>query len=293
MIKLTNLDVKKMTIGQMAKLNHISEQALRLYDREGLLSPLYRDEKNGYRYYDIRQSAQLDTIQYMKALGMPLKEIKTHMKKWDMGRVKQLLRENRDAIDERIRELNLQKRAIERTLDSYERYESAPPDGAIVLEYIPKRQMYVTGTAVNFYDYDIAEYEKILRNLKEDMTAHDISPFYFANAGTILRRENFMKRRLYSTEVFVFVDREYVDEELITVIPASPYLCIYCDRFEKEKEYIDRLLAAIEENHYTVTGDYICEVIVEMPLDFKERGMFLRLQVPIRIDGKAAGGSSY
>ena len=288
MIKLTNLDVKKMTIGQMAKLNHISEQALRLYDREGLLSPLYRDEKNGYRYYDIRQSAQLDTIQYMKALGMPLKEIRTHMKKWDMGRVKQLLRENRDAIDEKIRELNLQKRAIERTLDSYERYESAPPDGAIVLEYIPKRQMYVTSTAVNFYDYDIAEYEKILRNLKEDMAAHDISPFYFANAGTILRRENFMNRRLYSTEVFVFVDREYVEEDLITVIPASPYLCIYCDRFEKEKEYIDRLLAAIEDKHYTVTGDYICEVIVEVPLDFKERGMFLRLQVPIRMEGKTA-----
>lgn len=285
MIKLTNLDVKKMTIGQMAKLNHISEQTLRLYDREGLLSPLYRDEKNGYRYYDIRQSAQLDTIQYMKALGMPLKEIKAHMKKWDMGRVKQLLRENRDAIDERIRELNLQKRAIERALDSYERYESAPPDGAIVLEYIPKRQMYVTSTSVNFYDYDIAEYEKILRNLKEDMAAHDISPFYFANAGTILRRENFMKRHLYSTEVFVFVDREYVEEDLITVIPASPYLCIYCDKFEKEKEYIDRLLATIEEKHYTVTGDYICEVIVEMPLDYQERGMFLRLQVPIRMDG--------
>lgn len=285
MIKLTNLDVKKMTIGQMAKLNHISEQTLRLYDREGLLSPLYRDEKNGYRYYDIRQSAQLDTIQYMKALGMPLKEIKTHMKKWDMGRVKQLLRENRDAIDERIRELNLQKRAIERALDSYERYESAPPDGAIVLEYIPKRQMYVTSTSVNFYDYDIAEYEKILRNLKEDMAAHDISPFYFANAGTILRRENFMKRHLYSTEVFVFVDREYVEEDLITVIPASPYLCIYCDKFEKEKEYIDRLLATIEEKRYTITGDYICEVIVEMPLDYQERGMFLRLQVPIRMDG--------
>lgn len=285
MIKLTNLDVKKMTIGQMAKLNHISEQTLRLYDREGLLSPLYRDEKNGYRYYDIRQSAQLDTIQYMKALGMPLKEIRTHMKQWDMGRVRQLLRQNRDAIDERIRELNLQKRAIERTLDSYERYESAPPDGAIVLEYISKRQMYVTSASVNFYDYDIAEYEKILRNLKEDMAAHEISPFYFANAGTILRRENFMKRHLYSTEVFVFVDREYVEEDLITVIPASPYLCIYCDRFEKEKEYIDRLLAAIEEKHYTVTGDYICEVIVEMPLDFTERAMFLRLQVPIRMDG--------
>ena len=133
-------------------------------------------------------------IQYMKALGMPLKEIKQHMKKWDTGRLKQLLVENREAVDRKIAELNLQKRAIERTLESYERYESAPPDGSIVLEYIPKRQMYVTNTKINFYDYEIDEYERILRNLKEDMIAHSISPFYFANAGTILKRENFMKR---------------------------------------------------------------------------------------------------
>ena len=283
MINLKNFNVKKMTIGEMAKINHITEQTLRLYDREELFSPVYRDENTGYRYYDIRQSAQLDMIRYMKALGMPLKEIRIHMKKWDMGRVKQLLRENRDAIDQKIVELNLQKRAIERTLDSYDRYEAAPPDGAIVMEYIPKRRMYVKETKTNFYDYEIDEYERLLRSLKEDMGARKISPFYFANAGTILKRENFMKRNLYSTQVFVFVDQEYVEEELITVVPANSYLCIYCDRFSKEKEYIDRLLATIEENHYTVIGDYICEVIVEMPLDYKERGMFLRLQVPVRM----------
>ena len=55
------------------------------------------------------------------------------------------------------------------------------------------------------------------------MAAHAISPFFFANAGTILRRENFMKRRLYSAEVFVFVDREYVDEELIKMCIRDRY----------------------------------------------------------------------
>lgn len=283
MINLNNLDIKKMSIGEMAKLNRISEQALRLYDKEGLLSPVQRDEHTGYRYYDIRQSAQLDMIQYMKGLGMSLKEIRTHMQAWDMGRIKQVLRSNCDAIDQKIVELELQKRAIERTLASYEHYENAPPDGTILLEYIPKRQMYVKNNRVNFYDYEIDEYERLLRNLKEDMADRNISRFYFANAGTILRQDNFLRRNYYSTEVFVFVDSEYVDEELITEIPANYYLCIYCDRFAKEKEYIDRLLAAVEEKHYTVTGDYICEVIVEMPLDFKERGMFLRLQVPVRI----------
>ena len=283
MLKRFNLDIKKMSIGEMARLNHISEQTLRLYDKEGLLSPVQRDANTGYRYYDIRQSAQLDMIQYMKSLGISLKEIRIHMKEWDMGRVKQVLLSNCSAIDQKIVELELQKRAIERTLASYEHYENAPPDGTILLEYIPKRQMYIKNTGTNFYDYEIDEYERLLRNLKEDMAARNISRFYFANAGTILRQDNFLRRHVYSTEVFVFVDPEYVDEELITEIPASYYLCIYCDRFAKEKEYIDRLLAAIEASHYTVTGDYICEVIVEMPLDYRERGMFLRLQVPVRL----------
>ena len=39
------MDLRRLTIGEMAALNHISEQTLRLYDREELLVPLHRDEK--------------------------------------------------------------------------------------------------------------------------------------------------------------------------------------------------------------------------------------------------------
>lgn len=33
------MDLQKLSIGQMAELNHVSEQTLRLYDKEGLLVP--------------------------------------------------------------------------------------------------------------------------------------------------------------------------------------------------------------------------------------------------------------
>lgn len=62
--------MEKLTIGEMAKLNHISEQTLRLYDKMGLLQPYLTDKKNKYRYYNIKQSARLDMIQHMKSLGM-------------------------------------------------------------------------------------------------------------------------------------------------------------------------------------------------------------------------------
>ena len=275
--------MKELTIGQMARLNGVSEQTLRLYDRTGLFSPMYRDEENGYRYYDIRQSAQLDMIQHMKSLGMSLKDIRSQLQDFDLEQFKKILMKNYRAIDEQIQELHYQKRAIRRTLESYEWYENAPPDGTIILEYIPRRLTYMVDSGINFYAYGIDVYEKILRDLKKNLLAHRLSPIYFYNAGTVLRKDKLLARNYDSTEIFVLVDEGAVEESMITVIPPSPYLCIYCNSFDKEKEYIDRLLETIEQRGYQITGDYICEVVAEVPMDMQERGMFLRLQIPVRL----------
>ena len=117
--------MKELSIGQMARLNGVSEQALRLYDKVGLFSPMYRDAENGYRYYDIRQSAQLDMIQHMKALGMSLKDIREQMTHFELDMFKTILHRNLEELELRSRELMYQRRAIERTLESYEWYENA------------------------------------------------------------------------------------------------------------------------------------------------------------------------
>ena len=65
-----------ISIGEMAKINRTTVPTLRLYDSMGLLTPYYTDEETHYRYYDIKQNARFDMIQYMKELGMELKEIK-------------------------------------------------------------------------------------------------------------------------------------------------------------------------------------------------------------------------
>lgn len=272
-----------LTIGQMAKLNHISEQTLRLYDREGLLCPSRRGDENGYRYYDIKQSAVLDMIQHMKSLGMNLRDIRAQLDTKDPGALESILHQKQRQIDEEIKELKVQRRAVERTLESYERYRAAPPDGTIVLEYIGKRQMYCIDTSTNFYDHGIEVYEGILRELRSRLAQDKLPQIYFCNAGTILRQENLLQGNFYSTEVFVFVDREYVSEELITTIPSSNYLCVYCDNFHKEKEYAQRLLSRVRQEGYSVCGDYLCETVAELPvIGGGERGMYLRLQVPVK-----------
>lgn len=273
----------RLTIGQMAKLNHVSEQTLRFYDKLHLLEPDTVSSETGYRYYSIKQSAVLDIIQYMKSLGMKLTDIKKHLEDRNPSLIKSILRQKSLQIDEEIHKLKYQKRAIERTLQSYQRYEASPPDGAIVLEYIEERRMYCIDAGINFYDYGIEVYEEMLRKLKENLLSDNLPQIYFCNAGTILRQKDLERRRFYSSEIFVFVDREFVPDQLTVSIPSSTYLCIYCNQFEKEKEYISHLLDAIKEKGYRIAGDYICEVITEFPLlERKERGMFLRLQIPIQ-----------
>ncbi len=270
-----------LTVGEMARLNHVSEQTLRLYDREGLLCPCVRKE-NGYRYYDIKQSVELDVIQYMKSLGISLKEIRQQLKTRDIEGVERALRDRDRQLMEEMRALQCRRSAVRRTLESLAFYRSAPPDGVLQLEYMPARQAYVLDTGVNFYEHDLDTYESLLRQLKKGLLEDDLPQIYFCNAGTVLRRTYLDKRLFYSTEVFVFVNPEFVSSELITIFPAASYACIYCDDFYKEKDYAHRLLEYIEAQHYIISGDYLCEVITDMHISLPdERKMFLRLQVPI------------
>ena len=129
--------MKELSIGQMARLNGLSEQTLRLYDKAGLFSPMYRDAENGYRYYDIRQSAQLDMIQHMKALGMSLKDIREQMTHFELDMFKTILHRNLEELELRSRELMYQRRAIERTLESYEWYETRRRTGPLCWNTYP------------------------------------------------------------------------------------------------------------------------------------------------------------
>ena len=67
------------TIGEISKLFNINKKTLRYYDEIDLFKPSYVDEHNKYRYYSIDQFECLETIQYLKELGLTLNKIKYHL----------------------------------------------------------------------------------------------------------------------------------------------------------------------------------------------------------------------
>ena len=67
---------KYLSIGQMGKLNNLSVQTLRHYEKVGILNPSYINEETGYRYYSMKDFNTIDLIKQCKALGLSLEEIK-------------------------------------------------------------------------------------------------------------------------------------------------------------------------------------------------------------------------
>ncbi|WP_220091179.1 MerR family transcriptional regulator [Paenibacillus sp. MDMC362] len=59
------------TIGEISKLFQIDIRTLRYYDDIDLFKPATVDHLTNYRYYSVDQFEQLNTILYLKALGIP------------------------------------------------------------------------------------------------------------------------------------------------------------------------------------------------------------------------------
>lgn len=272
-----------LSIGQMAQLNRVSIQTLRLYDKMGILKPSYINPESGYRYYNILQCAKLDLIQNLKFCGLSLKEIKEYLEHENNHFLEERMKAEKQQVKEQLKALEEQKRAIQRTLDSLDRYRTAPPDGTITLEYIPERTIIVLDSRNNYFEQGLEIYEHSLLQLKHSLSDQHMKHLYYRNPGTIWRRDLVLKREFVSTEVYVNVEPEDFPPKQITLIPAGMYQCIYCNQFQKEKSYALKLLDRVEANGYTISGDYLCETILETPLfHTDERGMFLRLQVPVK-----------
>lgn len=65
-----------LSIGQFARVCHVSIKTLHHYDKIGLLKPVHIDEETGYRFYSNAQISTMLLIQRYKRYGFSLTEIK-------------------------------------------------------------------------------------------------------------------------------------------------------------------------------------------------------------------------
>jgi len=278
--------MKKLTVGEMAKLNNISKQTLRYYDKIGLVSPEKVDDKTGYRYYNINQSAKLDLINQMKYLGMPLEKIKILFEKNDIKLIEKNIDMQLECIFEEKKKLEIMEKAALKFKNNLKDYRMESKKKGVEIRKFGRRKIFCYDGKINIYENDMESFEYILRELKKQVMVKNLPMVYFCNIGSIIRKENLLRNKYYSSEIFVFLENSFPPEKNVEVIPEGKYACISFkgeEGFSNELKYAEKLLSYVKDNNYKINGDYICEVITELPLfKNKTREMYIRLQVPIK-----------
>ena len=132
-----------LPIGEVSKLFHISVSSLRHYEKIGLLTPEYTSPDSGYRYYGTEQFEVLNTIRYLRALDMPLTEIEDFLKNKDIDRIEEKLRQQKQAVLKKQRELKRIERKIDHRLSWLRDAENTPLDAVSVIQLPACRVVWV------------------------------------------------------------------------------------------------------------------------------------------------------
>lgn len=271
-----------ISIGKMAEINHTTIATLRLYDKKNLLKPKYIDTKTGYRYYSITQNCRFDMISYMKELGMSLNEIEVIFKKEDITLIENILSKKNEQLHQQMRLIKAQQSAVERAIESIQRYRKLPNKGTITLEYIGKRSVWGISSTSDFYKNGINDFEEQLSNLREKLIEKSVIQIHSYNICTTIKKENYLNDNYIPDKLFIIVDSKFEFIQNTVTLDSGMYACIYLDNFYDEVAYGKKLSRYCAENNYKVSGDYICEIMTEFNMfDSEKRNMFLKLQVPV------------
>lgn len=274
-----------LKIGEMAELNHVSTQTLRLYAKNKLLEPEYLDPKTGYRYYTLEQCAKLDLIRALKSCRLSLEQIAEILSLSSEELLLQALEEQTGALADEIYNLSVSRNNLSRVQKNLQILNTLPPFGQVFFEYVPERKIDVQKTDFDFFELEHEGYERMLRHMQNYLHENQLPPSYFINVGTLMEKEYFIKGTYSSHSAFIFVDELYPEKGSVRTLPQNTYMSVASDNIALESKYAKHLYEEIQRNEMIPCGDYLCEVLTQFPVH-QAKQLIYKIQVPVqRING--------
>lgn len=190
------------TIGEIAELFGINIRTLRYYDESGILHPETADPETGYRYYSTRQFERLNTIKYLRALGVSLKKIALFFENRDVDIMLGLLKEQKDETQAKISELM----QIEQKLE----YRLRDLEDAIHTQCGEIRTLHFDQRQIAYLRKDFKLGEDLEFSLRELERANTLEPVMFlGKVGVSLSSANLKARKFQSfSGIFVLLEKE-------------------------------------------------------------------------------------
>lgn len=176
-----------LTIGEVARLLHMSTSQIRFYEKKGLLTPHHKDE-NGYRLYSYDEIDTLEYITTFRNIGVSISEIKEYIQRKNNDNLIDILDSTTNQLNEEIDKLTNQVEKLNEFKSHFSRSLTTSPQ----IVYYPERILYIIDE-----DLSLEKHEKDL---------HDFVMKY--NIDYRYHEQQFMTLLIDDTQKFCLFSKE-------------------------------------------------------------------------------------
>lgn len=271
--------IKLFSIGDVAKLFHLSVSSLRHYEAAGLLQPEWVDPQTGYRYYSTRQFEVLNTIRYLRALDMPLPEIADFLRDRDVGRMEEKLRLQRETVIRKQQELRRIERKIENRLQQLHTAQTCPLDTVELVEAAACRIVWIE-SSMKIEGY--LDMETWIRKLDSS----DVEAVVFlGKVGVSLSGEHLRQGRYTPYDgIFLVLDEEDNYNGEVQQLPQA--LCVrirFRGSHAQAPEQYEKLTAYIAAHQMEVAGFSREITMIDYGLTNDLQKFITEISIPVRM----------
>ncbi|MEN8907130.1 MAG: MerR family transcriptional regulator [Clostridiales bacterium] len=269
----------KILIGEMARLHSISTQTLRYYDSTDLFKPMYIDENTGYRSYGIEQFAHLESILFLKGMGMSLKSIKEYFQNRDINSMALLLKQRNSAIDKEIKSLKVKKKKIASLIKIVDSSLGKGHLDTFRIKELPNRGML-------FFRFGAGElvYEHELGIKKLGMLLNDIDELFLNPFSSVVDKSDIDIGNYSNFKgISLIVDEGSIDNDAVIPLEDGLYACItFIGTYKNVSTYFKKLHEWIINKNYEIIGDGLILIITDKAFTDYEYEYISEIQVPIK-----------
>jgi len=264
------------SIGEMAKLYQINVQTLRYYDAIGLFSPALRSSQTGYRYYSVDQFEELNTIRYLRRLGVSIEEIQSIMKERNLEGILHVFQKQYRQVQTQIAEL---KRVEKNIKTRMEQITQAAQNGVnvdgIVEKELPSRRAAILKRPIQSGD----SLEMPIRLLEKAANLQD--SIFLGKIALSISKEELLHRN-YNAYHAILLLLEDTDESEMTLssLPGGLYLSLlYHGTHDKAEIYYDKLLDYCEQKRYQILDDSVEITYIDYGLTSRTEDFLTEIQI--------------
>ncbi len=268
----------QLSIGEMSKIHDVPIRTLRYYDRIGLFRPSKVNQGSGYRYYSPEQFELLNTINYLKYLGLSLKNIKHHLESGDEQHLLRLLREQQEATNQKIKKMCLIKSRFEKRIQEIEEALQVQEVGQVFIKRLPIRRILCIRQKIT----NRPELELSLKELEKK--SFKPASLFIGLVGLTVSQSALENKILGEYSAIFILPEENIDHNpFVQVIDEGEYACIYYRAaFGRSEQYYHQLMDYIEENDYIISGDALERLIIDDLVTTNQCKHLSEIQIPIK-----------